>query len=441
VFVFFLLGVFEHASRWQMESSMNVLMLSWEFPPKIFGGLGIACFGLSKAITEIRPEVSVTVVLPEVTGGEDRRYVNVIAASDLHSGSRNTIDSDCNRRSASMHDPIIAPASPGVSRDRHFPGQKANTSTSSERAGGGYSRHNKTRVSQFAQLVSANSACCGRFDLIHAHDWLTFEAGLMLKCAYGKPLVAHVHSTEWDRAGEHGDSEIIDIERRGLDGADRIIAVSNFTRRTLIERYQQRPNKISTVYNGIETKVRCGGKRAPSSKKRVSFIGRITRQKAPECFIRAAHRVLQHRHDVEFIMAGDGDLLEMMVRMARSLGLDGVVTFPGFLGRDEVRGLLESSDVYVMPSISEPFGIAALEAIDAGVPVIVSRHAGITEVVRSAPRIDWWDVDAQAEIILDFLNYPERARRSATRCAQEAGSLSWVNAAEMILLQYRDLAG
>lgn len=412
---------------------MNVLMLSWEFPPKISGGLGVACFGLSRGLTGLKQNVRVTVVIPEASGHEDSRFADVYGIKEVVNGGK------CSGSGRGARGATLA-RSGNTNEWTQRSASEDNTVSGRRRVRIGkkhaYSSGHKTGAQEFAARLGESSLLFREFDVIHAHDWLTFDAGLNIKAVTGRPLVAHVHSTEWDRAGESVDKDIVGIERRGMDGADRIVAVSNLTRLSLIERYAQNAEKIVTIYNGCENEGEYRWKQRTTDRKRVSFIGRITRQKSPESFLRAAYHIAQQRDDVEFVMAGDGDLRTMMIRMANTLGLDEVLTFPGFLRSEQVAALLRASDVYVMPSVSEPFGIGALEAINAGVPVVVSRHAGITEVIRSAHTIDWWDVDAQVEGIQSILDDPQRAESVAARCAHEAAGLSWRNAAERLLYQY-----
>jgi glycogen(starch) synthase len=276
------------------------------------------------------------------------------------------------------------------------------------------------------------------FDVIHAHDWLTYPAGIAAKYASGKPLIIHVHATDFDRSGGSVNPGVYEIEKMGMDAADRIIAVSNLTRNTIIYNYGINPDKVFTVYNAVEPientsssleELKANGDRI------VTFLGRVTLQKGPEYFIEAAHRVLQKMSNVRFVMAGSGELLYRSIYRVAQLRIGDRFHFTGFLKGDDVKKMFALSDVYVMPSVSEPFGISPLEAMQSNVPVIISRQSGVSEILRHAVKIDFWDIDAMADAIYGILNYHGLSKYFIKYGKTEVDNLKWENTA----VQVRDI--
>jgi glycogen(starch) synthase len=258
--------------------------------------------------------------------------------------------------------------------------------------------------------IAAKLAENEQFDVIHAHDWMTFPAGILIAVATGKPLIAHIHSTEFDRSGEHVNQVIYEIEKRGMQCADRIIAVSHYTRNIIISRYGINGEKIDVVHNGVERNgngnwplVETGIKK---DEKIVLFLGRITMQKGPEYFLAAAKKVLEVMDNVKFVMAGSGDLMHKAVEMAAGLGIGHKVLFTGFLRGEDVRKIYQMADLFVMPSVSEPFGLVPLEALENDVPVIISKQSGVSEVLMHALKVDFWDVNEIANKIIAVLKFP-----------------------------------
>lgn len=278
-----------------------------------------------------------------------------------------------------------------------------------------------------------------RYDVIHAHDWLTFPAAIAAANALGIPFVAHVHSTEFDRAGSGVSQRIYDIERAGMHAADRVIAVSQFTKSIITRRYTIDANKIDVVHNGIERDAiqPAPGTRLDTQEKIVLFLGRITVQKGPEYFLAAARRVLSKMPNVRFVLAGAGDMSLKMIELANSMGIGKQVLFTGFLKGDDVERIFRMADCYVMPSVSEPFGIAALEAISHDVPVIISKTSGASEVLRHVLKVDFWDIDDMANKILAVLRYPPLANTLREHGTMELRRLTWEDAAAACELAYR----
>lgn len=278
---------------------------------------------------------------------------------------------------------------------------------------------------------------CGPFNVIHAHDWLTYLTAIEIKRRTGKPLVAHVHSTEFDRSGKHASPNIFDIEQQGITSADHVVAVSNVTRSVVIAKYGQDPCKVTTIHNASE-QYRRNTTEYPAVRQEliVTFLGRVTFQKGPAYFVEAAHKVLQQRTDVRFVLAGDGDLLGEVKDLATRLGIFYRFSFPGFVGEAEIQKLFDRSTIYVMPSVSEPFGITALEAISAAVPVIISRQAGVAEILENVIKIDYWDTTSVANAILELLENPALADSLRAAAAQELEKFTWMGAAAKLALVY-----
>jgi glycogen(starch) synthase len=295
-------------------------------------------------------------------------------------------------------------------------------------------------VQRYAELA-VELAMSEEFDVVHAHDWMTYPAGVAVASMSGSPLVVHIHSTEFDRSGEHVNQVIYDIEREGLHRADKVIAVSQFTRGIVVSRYGVRPDKVEVVYNGVERNGgwSLGDMSIRHEEKIVLFLGRITMQKGPEYFLQAAKRVLAVMDNVKFVMAGSGDMMHRAVELAASLGIGHKVLFTGFLRGDDVRRIYQMADLYVMPSVSEPFGIAPLEALDNDVPVIISKQSGVSEVLQHALKVDFWDVNEMANKIVAVLRHPPLRMTLRNHGNFEVRKLRWKEAARNCLRIYREM--
>jgi glycosyltransferase involved in cell wall biosynthesis len=302
---------------------------------------------------------------------------------------------------------------------------------------GKYGANLMEEVMRYA-LVASAIARQHTFDVIHAHDWLTNMAGIAAKRVSGKPLVIHVHATEYDRTGEDVNQQVYDLERRGMEAADRIIAVSDLTRNTIINKYHIPPEKVVTVHNAVDFSAvedRTVNRAVPE--KIVTFLGRITYQKGPEYFIEAAYKVLQKTKNVRFVMAGSGDMFHRSVRRVAKLGISSHFHFTGFLRGEDVKNMFAYSDVYVMPSVSEPFGISPLEAMRAGVPAIISKQSGVAEVLQHAIKVDFWDVNALADAIYGLLTYNALRSMTIRYGLEEVNALKWDHAAAKVEKIYR----
>lgn len=423
----------------------KVLMFGWEFPPHIAGGLGTACLGLTKGLA--KQGVEVLFVMPKASGDEDQSAVKIINASDVEALFYQTDIEEYWKNINFMEvGSNLIPYMDPETFQKEVSGQ-LKTGHREERIGfknkfnfsGKYGVNLMEEVARYA-VVAATIARQQQFDVIHAHDWLTYAAGIAAKKVSGKPLVIHVHATEFDRSGENVNKMVYDLERQGMLAADRVITVSNLTRNIVINRYGINPDKVITVHNAVdfqsysEMNVERGVK-----EKVVTFLGRITYQKGPEYFIEAANKVLKAYPNVRFVMAGSGDLMNRSIRRVAKLKMATHFHFTGFLRGQDVQKMFAYSDVYVMPSVSEPFGISPLEAMRSGVPTIISKQSGVAEVLKHAIKVDFWDVDALADAIYGLLAYPALPKM-VERCGlDEVNTLKWENAAYKLKLIYEDV--
>ncbi len=422
---------------------MHVLMFGWEFPPFISGGLGTACYGLTRGLVE--NGVGVTFVLPKIYEDNPQSHVNLISANNITvKSNRSTIESFEEKINFLNVDsplmPYLSPAEYGKLLKRlreNVEERRYNVKTDLTGTYGPDLISEIIRYSLVAGMIAENNT----FDVIHAHDWMTCLAGIEAKRISGKPLVIHVHATEFDRSGEHVNQEVYDIERKGMVAADRIIAVSYLTRDILINRYGVSAEKIRVVHNAVtrEKTVKRPGIKRNLNEKIVLFLGRITFQKGPDYFIEAAKKVIDQLPDVRFVMAGSGDMFPRMVERMAQLRLGKYFHFTGFLSRKDVERIYATSDLYVMPSVSEPFGISPLEAMLYNVPVIVSRQSGVAEILEHAVTVDFWDIDKLAASIIDILSRPELTRKLIEADSKKMAEIKWEQAAEKINTVYSEL--
>ena len=423
-------------------------MFGWEFPPHIAGGLGTACYGMTRGLA--RNGVDVTFIVQHAYGDEDQRFTHVVNASDVEAlyGSTGSGADDILEKMSFIHIdsnmvPYISPEEYESYHEQYVKsGRKTWSTTDAWKQrytfSGKYGANLMEEVARYA-VVAAQVAkdLEGQFDVIHAHDWLTYFAGIAAKRVSGKPLVVHMHATEFDRSGENINRRVYAIEKAGMQAADRVIAVSELTRRIVIGKYGIPADKVVTVHNAVRfgESEEAAPERAVKDKV-VTFLGRITYQKGPDYFVEAAANVLQRLSDVRFVMAGSGDLMNHVVRRVAQLGIADRFHFTGFLKGGEVQRMFRLSDVYVMPSVSEPFGISPLEAMRSGVPVIISRQSGVAEVLDYAIKVNYWDVDALADAIYGLLTYPALGRMFASKGLEEVTGLKWTNAAAKIKTVY-----
>ncbi len=428
---------------------MRILMFGWEFPPHISGGLGTACYGLTKALSRTG-ETEVIFVVPKKWGDETNREVELIGANQVpvafelaNPGYPEIETSFIGVRSDIV--PYLSPGQFWKLKTSHYEENMHFVEVSGEgtmKFSGTYDQSLYHEIRNYA-LVARELAVKQRFDVIHAHDWLAFPAGLAARNASGKPLIVHVHSTEFDRTGGEVNATIYSIEREGMEMADKVITVSNLTRKTVIEKYGIAAGKVVTVYNAVEPLPDRERKllRKIPGEKIVTFMGRITIQKGPAYFVEAANMLLKRLPYVRFVMAGSGDMMNDIVDHAARLGITHKFHFTGFLDSDSVYQLLDVTDLFVMPSVSEPFGIAPLEAMQAGVPVIISKQSGVAEIVNFVYKTDFWDTCAMADAMYGLLSYRALSSMFSKHGSIEAGNLEWKQTAGIISRIYQEMAG
>jgi len=437
---------------------MKVFMLGWEFPPHISGGLGTACYGLTKGLDELGVEVSF--VLPTAVPLSTPSHVKLQSPSSLPQArakgrsakqpepSPEMIEGfehmEIHRVSAVLQ-PYATPeafeqaAAELRMQQARKPQGRADTAdmpagTFGAAGGAHYDGDLMVQVHKYARLA-VELARLEDFDVIHAHDWMTFPAGQAVAAAAGKPLLVHVHSTEFDRSGQKINQQIYEIERTGMHAAHRVICVSYLTRSIVVSRYHMPSDKVEVVYNAVQA---ADSKRGPQAKpishneKIVLFLGRVTMQKGPEYFLQAAKKVVEKYKKVRFVVAGSGDMIAQCLREVADLKLGRYVTFTGFLKGEDVDRVFKMADLYVMPSVSEPFGIAPLEAISHDVPVIISKQSGVSEVLTHVLKVDFWDINEMANKILAVLRHPPLQKTLRQHGQIEVQKLSWRDSAEKI---------
>jgi len=423
---------------------MRVLMFGWEFPPHITGGLGTACFGLTKGMVKLGTDV--IFVVPKAYGDEIHPGFRLINASDVTMDFMDTRQQEFWNKIkyieiGSNLVPYMDPEEFEILTEKETRKRvkEARTVFSKKYTfSGKYGKNLMQEVSRYA-LIASSVATQYEFDLIHSHDWLTYPAGIAAKHISGKPLVIHVHATEFDRSGKNVNPSVFEIEQKGMQEADRVITVSNLTRQIVIEKYGINPEKVTTVHNAVEPSDRSELTtiRKHVKEKVVTFLGRVTYQKGPDYFVEAAHKVLKRDGNVRFVMAGSGDLLNRMVRRVAKLKMGTKFHFTGFLAGAEVDTMFAMSDLYVMPSVSEPFGISPLEAMRSNVPVVISKQSGVSEILKHAIKVDFWDIDAMADAIYGILHYKGLQELFVHYGKEEVDNLKWENAAYNVLEVYK----
>jgi glycosyltransferase involved in cell wall biosynthesis len=417
-------------------------MFGWEFPPHISGGLGTACYGLTKGLAN--HGINIDFVVPKAYGDEDQSIGRFHSAGDVEFDVREKNIKEFWDKIKYLE--IGSNLIPYVSPEEFERIMSSDVLTSDEienkvlstkfKFSGKYGTDLMEEVSRYA-LIAAVLAKNLEFDIIHAHDWLTYGAGIAAKQVSGKPLVVHMHATEFDRSGQGVNQNVYDIERKGMMMADKVITVSNLTKRTVNEKYGIPLEKITTVYNAVEPNHQVQGEGERGVKEKVvTFLGRITFQKGPEYFVEAAYKVLQKDRNVRFVMAGSGDMLNRIIRRVAELGISDHFHFTGFLKGDDVHKMFSLSDVYVMPSVSEPFGISPLEAMRSNVPVIISKQSGVAEILEYAIKVDFWDINAMADAIYGLINYKGVSQLFRGFGKEEVDNLKWDNAAENVIDVY-----
>jgi glycosyltransferase involved in cell wall biosynthesis len=415
---------------------MNVLMFGWEFPPHISGGLGTACYGIVRGLASGR-NIKITFVVPKVHGNEySTKNIQLLGADRISISSQYL--SEWSPTGVSILE-VSSKLVPYLSPERfvekyHMSEMKSETIPKGQKNSfsGGYGPNLFSEIYNYA-IVAKTIAKENQFQLIHAHDWLTFPAGIAAKQISGKPLIVHVHSTDFDRSGGVVNPDIFAIEKQGFDEADHIITVSNRIKNRLTEQYHISSEKITTVYNAIDSEINANEIKDRKQKhKIVTFLGRITIQKGPEYFVDVARMVIHRMKNVHFVMAGNGEMRDYILELCARYGITDRFHFTGFLNNDEVARMLRQSDIFIMPSVSEPFGIVPLEAMQANVPVIISMQSGVSELIRNVIKTDFWDVHAMADAVHGILKNKKLATSLITEGKQEVSRLSWNHSANQI---------
>ncbi len=391
-------------------------MLGWEFPPHISGGLGTACQGLVEGVTH--QGVDVLFVLPRAEGDERAGSAEILGC--------NRFDEPASPEPPARFETIVVP-----STLTPYASPAPRTAASATQTGpapftGGYGPGLLDEVARYAEVVG-EIARTASFDVIHAHDWMTFPAAAAIAAESGKPLVAHIHASEYDRSPGAPNPDVLAIEQRGLDSADRVICVSHFTARTVETKYHVPHSRIRVVHNAVTQSEQQEEWHLTRSidEPVVLFLGRVTGQKGPAYFLEAAKRVLELRPEVKFVMSGSGDMLPEMVELSARLGIERSVHFTGFLRGADVERMFGMADLYVMPSVAEPFGISPLEAMAQDVPVIVSRQSGVSEILQHALKVDFWDVEELANKILAVLARPSLRNMLVEEGKDEVDRMRW----------------
>lgn len=416
---------------------MKALMFGWEFPPHILGGLGTASYGLTKGMWE-NGDMDITFVIPKPWGDEPQQYAKIIGANCTPIAWRDVNWDYVKGRIGNVMDPQLY-----FDLRDHIYGDFNYMNTNDLGClefSGRYPDNLVEEINNYS-IVAGVIARTLDFDVIHSHDWLTYPAGIHAKQVTGKPLVIHVHATDFDRSRGNVNPTVFNIEKDGMDHADHICTVSNLTRRTVIEKYGQPPEKVTTVHNAVEplSEELLNLTIPPKHDKVVTFLGRITMQKGPEYFVEAAAQVLAKVKNVQFVMAGNGDMMEKMIRLAAKRNISDRFHFTGFLKGKQVYEMLKASDVYIMPSVSEPFGISPLEAMQMGVPSIISKQSGCAEILNNVIKVDYWDTNAIADAIYSIIKYPAMYKQLREHGLQEVSQIVWKKAGKKVIDIYKGL--
>ncbi len=422
-----------------MTTKPKVLMFGWEFPPVISGGLGVACLGLCKALS---PLVDLKMIIPKSIPDFKIPNIDLIGLNSL---TREQLQSLFNKEQyygyGSQHYIASGLQPYGSVSYGEYISQKFYDVYYEDvkpfEIDALYAGDVIKKVIEFSR-ISVQYGITQNFDVIHAHDWMTFLPAMELKIRTGKPLVLHVHSTEYDRCGEGNKNWVYDLEKKAMDMADRIIPVSHYTGYICEKFYNIQSYKIKPVHNGVEP-IHKTIRRRIFDGKLVIFFGRVTMQKGPEFFIEAARIVLQKHPDVMFVMAGSGDLLKPLIEKIASYKMGDKFYFTGFLNKQKLNDLLAVTDVYCMPSVSEPFGLSAVEAVQYGIPTIMSKTSGAGEVLSSALKIDFWDTHKLAQYIIASLDFKGLRKEMVNKSNTDLKDITWENTAQKVLNIYNEI--
>ena len=405
--------------------SLKVLMFGWEFPPTNTGGLGTACYGLTKGLAQ--NGVEITLVLPQASMNMNSQpdFLKIRNAGSIQEKLKiKTVKS------------ALTPYMGSSEYEQHLARMAKATGQKPI-----YGSNLFEEVERFAIQAEA-IAKEEEFDIIHSHDWMTYKAGIAAKKASGKPLIVHVHATEFDRTGGLGCNEhVYHIEKTGMEQADAVIAVSGYTKQKIMQSYGIPEQKIRVVHNAIDKDDIPHIKTQKKPCKTVLYLGRMTLQKGPDYFLEAAKKSLDVDPSIRFIMAGSGDMEPKMIERAAQLGIADKVLFAGFLRDEEKHRAYRAADLYVMPSVSEPFGITPLESVMNHTPAIISKQSGVKEVLKNCLQVDFWDTDQMANKIIAALRYKELHSELQRNGYEEASKLSWNKSARECIEIYQSIIG
>ncbi len=419
---------------------MKVLMFGWEFPPHISGGLGTASYGLTKGFVQ-QGDVEIKFCIPKPYGDEDNSFLRIVGMNSVPIVWKNVDYDYVNSRIGS----VMTPEEYYRYRE-HIYGDFSYMHTNDlgcMEFAGGYPENLHDEINNYS-IIAGVVARTEEFDIIHSHDWLTYPAGIHAKQVSGKKLVIHVHATDFDRSRGNVNPTVYAIEKNGMDNADHILCVSELTRQTVIHKYHQHPDKVSTLHNAVtplsQDVLDIVPKKIPNEKV-VTFLGRITMQKGPEYFVEAAAMVLKRTKNIRFCMAGSGDMMNDMIRLAAARGISDRFHFPGFMRGRQVYECLKASDVYIMPSVSEPFGISPLEAMQCDVPTIISKQSGCAEILDKCIKTDYWDIHAMADAIYSICNNESLYEYLKVEGRNEVNQITWENVALKLRKVYEKVMG
>lgn len=412
-------------------------MFGWEFPPHILGGLGTASYGLTKGM-HANGDMEISFVIPNPWGDEEKGFANIIGACNTPVAWRDVNwDYVQGRIGNVMYPQMYFDLRDHIYADFNY--MRLNDLGCIEFSGR-YPDNILEEINNYSIVagVIARTVPC---DVIHSHDWLTYPAGIHAKNVTGKPLVIHVHASEFDRSRGKPNPTVFGIEKDGMNNADHIITVSDLTRRTVIDKYGIDPAKVTTVHNAVIplSDELLNLKRREGKDKVITFLGRITMQKGPEYFVEAAAKVLQKNKKVRFVMAGGGDMEAAMIRLAAKRNIADRFHFTGFLRGKDVYQMFRDSDVYVMPSVSEPFGISPLEAMEMGVPSIISKQSGCAEILDNVIKTDYWDIDAMADAMHALVSYPALHSELRDKGIEEIHQITWEKAGKKVIDIYNQV--
>ncbi len=412
----------------------KVLMFGWEFPPLNQGGLGTACYGLTKALAKKGTEI--TLVLPKIQAGKG------LEETTKHLKLKGANQQKIKIKLKTINSPLFEYVS-SESYDEEIRKLIRKVKSKSDIYGKNLHQEVYLYSLRARELVKEMLEEGEEFDIIHSHDWLTFQAGIEAKKISGKPLVIHVHATEYDRTGGNRVNEYVyGIEKKGMEYADKVIAVSNFTKNKIKDCYGIDEGKIQAVHNAVEFPIKEFKQEEFVLKKYhkiVLFVGRLTLQKGPDYFIETARKVLEQDENIRFIMAGSGDMEAYLIQRVAEMGLGDKILFTGFLRGEALSKAYQMADVYVMPSVSEPFGIVPLEAMSNGTPAIISKQSGVSEVINHCLKVDFWDIDETANKILGLLKYKELHQTLKQHSSWEIKKFNWSDPAEKCLGVYNEV--